>query len=228
MLAAKELFQRKKVNFSSLAAYGFKQTTNGFLYETSLLNGQFNMQVFIDDAGQVWTELLDNAANSEYFLHMVENAQGEFVGAVRAAYQAELNNIAAKCFQPDIFQSPVAQAVIAYAAQTYQTQLEFLWAKLPEAAVLRRQDNKKWYAVLLTVARSKIGLADNNQNGNKIEIIDMRLEPQILAQTLDGVKYFPGYHMNKKHWYTICLDGSVEIAEICQRLDISYELTKKK
>ncbi len=46
--------------------------------------------------------------------------------------------------------------------------------------------------------------------------------------TVDNHKYFPGYHMNKKHWYTICLDGSVEPVELYQRLDLSYKLAKKK
>lgn len=44
---------------------------------------------------------------------------------------------------------------------------------------------------------------------------------------LDGVKYLPGYHMNKKSWYTIVLDNSVLTGEICQRIDESYSLALK-
>ena len=32
------------------------------------------------------------------------------------------------------------------------------------------------------------------------------------------------YHMNKKHWCTIILDGSVPFKEICRRIDASYLL----
>lgn len=228
MYAEKALFQHQKIIFSSLPDFGFAQTADGYIYTTPLLNGQFNMQVDIDLTGQVWTKLTDNATNSEYVLHMVDDAQGEFVGAVRAAYQSELEKIAAKCFQPDVFQSPTAQAVIAYVEQTYQDKLEFLWPKMPENAIFRRQDNQKWYAALLTVKREKIGLPTSEKGDKKIEIIDLRLQPNILTETVDNVKYFPGYHMNKKHWYTICLDDSVAAAEICQRLAVSYELAKKK
>ena len=42
----------------------------------------------------------------------------------------------------------------------------------------------------------------------------------------DNKKYFPAYHMNKKHWCTICLDGTVELKEIYKLIDISYELAK--
>ena len=47
-----------------------------------------------------------------------------------------------------------------------------------------------------------------------------------LQATYSGIK--PGWHMNKKHWYTICLNGSVPICEILSRIDASYQLAKKK
>ncbi len=39
---------------------------------------------------------------------------------------------------------------------------------------------------------------------------------------------FAGYHMNKKHWITIKLDGSVNINEIYELIDNSYNLSKNK
>ena len=37
----------------------------------------------------------------------------------------------------------------------------------------------------------------------------------------------PGYHMNKKHWNTILLDGTVPSKLIYELIDHSYELVKK-
>jgi len=34
----------------------------------------------------------------------------------------------------------------------------------------------------------------------------------------------PGYHMNKTHWNTIALDGSVPEEEVRGMIDVSYEL----
>lgn len=34
----------------------------------------------------------------------------------------------------------------------------------------------------------------------------------------------PGYHMNKKHWNTVYLDGSIATSEIERMIDNSYEL----
>jgi predicted DNA-binding protein (MmcQ/YjbR family) len=34
----------------------------------------------------------------------------------------------------------------------------------------------------------------------------------------------PGYHMNKKHWNTVTLDGSIPDKEVLAMIDHSYEL----
>lgn len=38
----------------------------------------------------------------------------------------------------------------------------------------------------------------------------------------------PGYHMNKKHWNTVILDGSVPDKEVLSWIDHSYNLIIKK
>jgi len=34
----------------------------------------------------------------------------------------------------------------------------------------------------------------------------------------------PGYHMNKRHWNTVVLDGTIAEAEIRSMIDDSYDL----
>jgi predicted DNA-binding protein (MmcQ/YjbR family) len=53
----------------------------------------------------------------------------------------------------------------------------------------------------------------------------------VLRQTYSAV--IPGYHMNKRLWNTIVLDGSIPDDEIFEMVDHSYEqvvkgLTKKE
>lgn len=38
----------------------------------------------------------------------------------------------------------------------------------------------------------------------------------------------PGYHMNKEHWNSIILDGTVPRKEICRMIAESYDLCAKK
>ena len=37
----------------------------------------------------------------------------------------------------------------------------------------------------------------------------------------------PGYHMNKKHWNTVALDGSIPSDEVAAMIDMSYDLVVK-
>lgn len=37
----------------------------------------------------------------------------------------------------------------------------------------------------------------------------------------------PGYHMNKKHWNTVMIDGSIADREIFSWIDHSYDLVRK-
>jgi len=38
----------------------------------------------------------------------------------------------------------------------------------------------------------------------------------------------PGYHMNKRHWNTIVVDGSVSVKQLAEWIDHSYDLVAKK
>ena len=38
----------------------------------------------------------------------------------------------------------------------------------------------------------------------------------------------PGYHMNKKYWNTVVIDGTITRKQIQQLIDDSYELISKK
>ena len=87
---------------------------------------------------------------------------------------------------------------------------------------MRRKDSEKWFAVLLTVSRRKLGM-DSDET---VEIVDLRTQAENLSALVDGKKFFPGWHMNKKHWFTIILDGSVSFEEICRRIDKSWNLAK--
>ena len=60
------------------------------------------------------------------------------------------------------------------------------------------------------------------------ESINLKCDPEKaleLREAFEAVK--PGYHMNKKHWNTITLNGEVHSGEILKMIDHSYELIKK-
>lgn len=58
--------------------------------------------------------------------------------------------------------------------------------------------------------------------------ISLKCDPfvaQNLRQQYSSIT--PGYHLNKEHWNTVALDGSVPDAEIRWMIDHSYEMVVK-
>gem|GEM_PF-22613 len=58
--------------------------------------------------------------------------------------------------------------------------------------------------------------------------INLKCDPELalhLRNAFHAVK--PGYHMNKKHWNTVVLDGSIPDAEVRKMIDESYDLVVK-
>lgn len=216
-------FHNRKANPEKLLAYGFDWDNSGYCCTAEIAEGHFLLVVSISDSGEVRTQVVDKETGDEYILHRTAKATGAFVGMVKADYEAVLAEIAEKCFDPDVFKSEQAKQIIAYVREKYGDELEFLWKKFPDNAIWRRKDTNKWYAAILTVSARKLG----QDSDEVMEIIDLRMKPEEIVQIVDNQTYFPGYHMNKKHWITICLDGSVPTDEICGRMDISYQLAVK-
>lgn len=60
------------------------------------------------------------------------------------------------------------------------------------------------------------------------EYINLKCDPEkavLLREEYEGIR--PGYHMNKQHWNSVYVDGSVPDALIYELTDISYELIVK-
>ena len=133
-----------------------------------------------------------------------------------------MEKIKKKCFEDEIFKANYTKEVINYIKNKYGDELEFLWEKSPNNAVIRRKSSNKWYAVILTISKRKLNL----DSDELIEIINLHNSPEEIEKIIGNKKYFPAYHMNKKHWCTICLDGTVELKEIYKLIDVSHELAK--
>lgn len=217
-------FARRKANREKLLRYGFTEGTQGYEYTTSVLNGDLELTVCVLPDGSVSTRMTDLATGDEYVLYKVASSVGSYVGEVRAACGEILTDISRVCFEPDVYRGEQTARVLAYARETYGDEPEFLWEKLSDSAILRRKDNQKWYAVFMTLSGRKLGLPSDEI----AEIIDLRIDPSQMAGTVDHARFFPGWHMNKKSWYTVVLDGSVSTEELFRRMDESYSLAGQK
>ncbi len=219
---SEQIFKNRKPDFAALTEYGFCRQGEEYRYEAELSSG-LRLSVSVSPQGEITDRIVDPASGEEYTLHLVEGAAGSFVGEVKEEYERILLEIAECCFIKHPYHFEQTAAVLDYAQKKYQTEPEFLWEKYDNYAVLRRTDTEKWYAVIMVIPKSKLGF----QEKDMVEIIDLRAEPAEIPKMIDKENYFPGWHMNKKSWYTVILDGTLSDEELFSRIDQSYHLAIK-
>ncbi|MGF2942937.1 MmcQ/YjbR family DNA-binding protein [Enterococcus xiangfangensis] len=111
--------------------------------------------------------------------------------------------------------------IFQYVAEKYNTKPEYLWKKYPHYAVLRYQQNKKWYAIIMDVEKENLGL-----EGEKSEdIMDIKLNPETIELLQSSKGFLPAYHMNKSHCLSVRID-QMDSKQIGKLIDASYELTE--
>ncbi len=109
-----------------------------------------------------------------------------------------------------------------YINKTYKPLQEYPWRDDPNSTTFKHIENKKWFALIMEISYGKL----NIEKEGKVNIINLKNIPEIIGGLRKRAGILPAYHMNKEHWITVLLDGTVEIKEICELIDISYELTK--
>ncbi len=217
-----EIFSQKKPSPPHLLSYGFTHTGAEYRYSCLIRNGEFCLHVTFDKLWHVDTVLTEGDTGEEYTLYKT-TAQGNYVGQVREDIGAVLQDIADRCFDASPFKQEQTLALVAHAASVYGDAPAFLWERTPGNGILRRQDSGKWYGAILTVSAQKLGLDDNRV----VEIVNLHGTPADVAKLLERPQVYPGWHMNKKSWYSVILDGSLADEELFVLLAESYRLAGK-
>lgn len=222
-----ENFQDKIINQAKLLKYGFIKDKNGYSFKKYINDNDFLMTVLIDENEKIQAKVIDISTSDEYTLHLSDVAvlKGAFAAKIRGEYNSVLDDILKSCYDLDnnIFKEITSKKVIKYIKSNYNDELEFLWKKSPNNAIVRRKDSAKWYAVFMTISKNKLGFASNKI----VEILNLHLKPQKAEELIMTGKYFPAYHMNKNHWISVLLDENTDYAELRKLVDESYTLAKR-
>ena len=88
------------------------------------------------------------------------------------------------------------EEIFQYVKEQYGTEPEYLWKKDPDSAVLRHK-NGKWYAIIMAVEKKTLGLEEDG----KINILDVKCDPDLVGMIIQTYGFLPGYHMNKIFYY---------------------------
>lgn len=114
------------------------------------------------------------------------------------------------------------ESIFEYIREQYNVDPDYPWDRDPESAVFRHKDNKKWFALIMNVPKDKLGI-DSNEI---VTVINLKIDDFFLRDMLikeEGI--IPSYHMNKQHWITVLLDGTVKKDNVFSLIDVSYNAT---
>lgn len=111
-----------------------------------------------------------------------------------------------------------------YINKTYKPLQEHPWMDTPNHTTFKHPDNKKWFALIMDVPYEKLSI----EKERIVDVINLKNIPEIIGGLRKRKGILPAYHMNKEHWISVLLDGTVEEKDICELIDISFELTRKK
>ena len=116
------------------------------------------------------------------------------------------------------------ERITQYMQDAYGTEAEYLWADSPDSAVFRHPASKKWYAIIMRVLPERLGL----QGEQALDVMNVKCSTIMIGSLLSTKGFLPAYHMNKSHWISIVLDGSVSDNQITPLLELSYDSVAPK
>jgi len=99
--------------------------------------------------------------------------------------------------------------------------LDCPWEDTPEYFVFRHSDNRKWFALFMTVNAKVLHL---DQTGS-IHILNLKADPDLIEELTHQPYFLPAYHMNKQNWITIILDSAAPRPQIENLIAQSFTLT---
>ena len=115
------------------------------------------------------------------------------------------------------------QSFLDYCHNKFGTSPDYPFDEDLETAVLRHADNRKWFALLMTVSRRKFGF----DSDKTVDVVNLKLPFEMFGSfgKADGV--YPAYHMNKLHWISVLLSDATD-ETIAFLTGVSYEAAKDR
>lgn len=216
-----EIFKAYQFNSKKAKEYGFVENQGVWTYSSTILLGDFLMMVTVED-GDLSFQVYDQETGDLYPQVHMESMRGTFVGSVREACLEVLYSIRKACFEVQEFLCPQTKRIMAFVQEKFGNQLEYLWEKSPDTAVLRHEDNQKWYAILMRIPWDRL---DKGRDG-LVEAVNLKHDQ--VADLLSQNGIYPAFHMNKRYWISLPLDDTLTDEKVLELFERSWFLTSKK
>lgn len=215
------IFSSAKPLKEKFAAFGFKKRGDSLVCKKELAGGDFYATLTI--CGETLTaQVYDSATDELYAPFDMRGARGAFVAAVREEVQKIVDDFRARCFES----KDIHKKYVAFVEREFNCKAEFPWAEKDGAAhdfsadervsaaskrysdaAVFRCPNQKWFALVMEITYKNLGLA----NDKKVFAVNLKADPERVADLADKKTIFPAYHMNKKHWITVLLTSATDL-----------------
>ncbi len=218
-----EVFKKRKLDKNKLIPYGFVKENNTYKYSKLIMDNSFRVDITIDSKGKVEGRVFDLDGDYEYTNFRLENVKGDFVNRVKEEFLKVLEDIAYNCFTKEYFIYQQSNEVSNLIKKKYNVLPEFLWEDSPNFGVFRNENSNKWFGLIMNIDKSKL----NSKENGEVEVINVKLD-DLVDTYLKKYGIYPAYHMSKKSWVSVILDGTLSNEEVMRLIDISYELSNRK
>lgn len=216
-----EIFKAYQFNSKKAKNYGLVKDRDAWTYSSTILQGDFLMRVIVVD-GDLSFQVFDQETGDLYPQVHMTSMRGTFVGSVREACLEVLYEIRKSCFDVQDFIYPQTKRIMSRVQEKYENQLEYLWEKSPDTAILRHENNQKWYAVLMKISWDKL------EKGREGLVEAVNLKHDQVSDLLVKKGIYPAFHMNKRYWISLPLDDTLTDEKVLELFERSWFLTSKK
>ena len=218
----REIFKRSTPDRDALAAFGFAPDGDTLRFSGAIADGDFSVEVAVAADGSVSSRVIDEATGDEYLPIFAEAHVGAFVGRVRGEYAALLRRIADECFIRAPFSAPQTNRLASRLAEKYGEREDRPFADDPDVGVFRSPRTKKWYAIVMPVKKRVLdGEKDAPDAERTVEVMNLKQPPERIPELVRTPGIYPAYHMNRKYWISVLLDGTVADEKLFALVDVS-------
>ncbi len=220
-----EIFKKRELIEGALEHHGFSQEGGAFILHTRLPKAGFDLAISITPSGGVEGHAFDPDTGDEYLPLHAREPQGAFASQVQDEYRGILQGIAASCFRPRRFMSDQANRLEGLIREAFGDVPDNPFSDLDAGAF--RTPGGKWYALVMAVPRSRI-MKESAGEGAMVEIANLKADPGEIPSLVSRDGIIPAYHMNKRYWISVLLDGTLDDRSLMELVSRSRDLVMGK
>ena len=206
------LYKEHKLNIepNSLLKRGFVLINGKYIYERSL-DDTFLIRISIDQ--RLHDEVFDVSTNEPYTLYKLSALSSGFAYSMKQNVESIIEELFPELRQEDPFSTPsfryLEDAMIASYSEPSDNPFEE-----DDIRIFRLKQNRKWYGLAMKIPAKKLGFDGDNE----IFGLCVRVEKGCAERYINHQVVFPAYHMNKKNWVNLILDGRMSDDEVLDYL----------